>query len=279
MNERNYQAIFVSDLDGTLLRDDQTVSDEDLHALRKLPEHGVLRAIATGRSLHSARTCLPPDFPLDYLIISTGNQIVRWPDGAVLHTAHLTYPHIKKTHDLLADMGVNFMIHDDFPDTHHFSYRRGRTANPDFERRLSRNADYGRKQTVLPQRASQFLAIFDSGQDEVVDSIAATIPELSVIRATSPLDNSSVWVEIFAQGVSKGAAIDALLRRYDLSKDRSAAIGNDYNDLEMLEHVEQPYVVSGAFLPHDPRYTTTPDNNSNAVSFAVSHFLKTLSRT
>lgn len=279
MNARNFRAIFVSDLDGTLLRDNKTFSDEDLLTLRKLPEHGVLRAIATGRSLHSARTCLPPDFPLDYLITSTGNQIVQWADGAVLQTAHLTYPQIQKVHALLTDMGVGFMIHDEFPNTHHFSYQRGQTPNPDFERRLSRNADYGRKQTQLPQRASQFLAIFNPGQDEVFASIAGAIPELSVIRATSPLDNSSVWVEIFAQGVSKATAIDALLRRYGLPKDRSAAIGNDHNDREMLEHVELPYVVKGAFLPHDPRYITTPDNNNSAVSFAVSHFLKTLSHT
>ena len=73
-----YRGIFVSDLDGTLLRNGR-ISDGDLRAFRGLRDQGIMRVIATGRSLYSARACLADDFPADYLILSTGNQIVNWP--------------------------------------------------------------------------------------------------------------------------------------------------------------------------------------------------------
>lgn len=276
MNPQSFRAIFVSDLDGTLLRDDKTASREDTRALCELQKHGVLRAVATGRSIHSARKCLPPDFPVDYLIVSTGNQIIRWPDGEALQSARLTLPEIEKTHELLTGLGVSFMIHDDFPDTHHFSYHRGPAPSADFERRLNLHAAYAREYAGLPGNASQFLAVLDPGRDDLFHVIAKASPELSVVRVTSPLDNSSIWVEIFARGVSKASAIDALLRRHGLNGVLTGAIGNDHNDREMLERVHLPYVVAGAFLPHEPRHIKTPGNNSGAVSFAVSHFLKAL---
>ena len=43
--------LFVTDLDGTLLRSDRTFAADDLAALRRLGECGVVRVVATGRSL------------------------------------------------------------------------------------------------------------------------------------------------------------------------------------------------------------------------------------
>jgi len=84
-----YRGIFVSDLDGTLLRGDR-ISEGDLKAFRGLSEQGIMRVIATGRSLYSAKFCLADDFPADYLILSTGNQIVNWPTQKILRSAFLS---------------------------------------------------------------------------------------------------------------------------------------------------------------------------------------------
>ena len=52
-----YKGIFVSDLDGTLLRGGR-ISEQDIRALHGLKDQGILRVIATGRSLYSAHSCL-----------------------------------------------------------------------------------------------------------------------------------------------------------------------------------------------------------------------------
>ena len=53
MTRDAYRGIFVSDLDGTLLRGGR-IPEDDRDALAGLRDCGVLRVIATGRSLHSA---------------------------------------------------------------------------------------------------------------------------------------------------------------------------------------------------------------------------------
>jgi len=53
------QKMIISDLDGTLLKDDQTVSQRDVQSLEELGDRGLLRVIATGRSPFSFSRVIP----------------------------------------------------------------------------------------------------------------------------------------------------------------------------------------------------------------------------
>ena len=47
------RSLFLTDLDGTLLRSDRTIGERTLDSLERLAERQVVRVVATGRSLHS----------------------------------------------------------------------------------------------------------------------------------------------------------------------------------------------------------------------------------
>ena len=47
----NYKLI-ASDLDGTLLRSDMTVSEKDLAAIKELRDKGIIFAVTSGRTLY-----------------------------------------------------------------------------------------------------------------------------------------------------------------------------------------------------------------------------------
>ncbi len=273
----HYRGIFVSDLDGTLLRQG-TMSRQDLDALAELKSEGILRVIATGRSLHSATLCLHDEFPTDYLILSTGNQVIDWPARKVLQTYRLGAGEVREVCKLLVDMDVNFMLHDDFPDNHCFAFHRGRQVNEDFERRLARNADHARgwDPEADPAPASQALAIVSPEETGRYDHIRQALSGYSVVRATSPLDGKSIWVEIFAHSVSKAAGITHIMKHHGLEDALLGAIGNDHNDKEMLDLVHLPYIVIDAFIDPGHNYISTPAARSDAVAFAVSHFMEQL---
>ena len=270
-----YHGIFVSDLDGTLLREGR-ISAGDMQALDGLSEHRILRVIATGRSLYSAKACLSDDFPADYLILSTGNQIVNWPTGEVVRSASMPAAAVRDICLFLRSLEVSFMVHEDFPHNHRFSFQRGSKSVPDFDRRVALYASHAQEITNCPGDcpASQIVVIVDSDDVTMHDRIVAGLKNNSVIRATSPLDDRSVWIEIFAADVSKATGIAYLVERHGLHGLPSGAIGNDHNDRDMLDFVGMPFKVAGAFLDNDS-YITTPETG-DAVAFAVRRYIKAI---
>lgn len=271
---RSYEGIFVTDLDGTLMQGGR-IARKDRAALEALKEHNILRVIATGRSLHSARTCLDPDFPVDFLILSTGNQVLNWKTGEILFSSFLPGRAVHDICQLLAELDLSFMVHDEFPDNHLFAFHRSEHRVADFERRLALHAALGRELDDSVEAASQVVIIVDAGQEALHERLVRTLGDLSVIRATSPLDGRSVWIEIFAATVSKADGIRRIVEHHGLHGVPVAAIGNDHNDKDMLDVAHLAYRVDNSHLARDGRYITAPDTNG-AVAFAIGHYTDTL---
>jgi len=66
------------------------------------------------------------------------------------------------------------------------------------------------------------------------------------VRTTSPLDGKSLWMELLPMGVSKAAGIRSLSALLGFTPDECVAIGNDYNDVDMLRAVGKPRVTPDA---------------------------------
>jgi len=271
---RSYRGIFVTDLDGTLMQGGR-IAAQDRAALEALKERNILRVIATGRSLHSIQTCLEPDFPTDFLILSTGNQIVNWKTGELLFSSRLPGQMVSDICRLLADLDLSFMVHEEFPDNHYFAFRRSEQRVEDFERRLALHAAFGHELDGSIKSASQIIAIVDAGNETLHEHVARRLHDLSVIRATSPLDGRSLWIEIFAAKVSKAEGIRRIAEHHGLHGVPVAAIGNDHNDKDMLDLAHLAYRVDNSHLHQDARYITAPDSNG-AVAFAIGHYTDTL---
>ena len=95
--------------------------------------------------------------------------------------------------------------------------------------------------------ASQLLAVSADGDpDEPFETLRRELHGLSVIRATSPLDGHSMWIEAFAPSVSKSQAAAWLAERHDIAVGNTWAIGNDYNDWDLLRWAGRGAVVQGA---------------------------------
>ena len=95
------------------------------------------------------------------------------------------------------------------------------------------------------------------------------LPEFRVIRATSPLDHRSRWFEIFPRGVGKSFATGWLRARGHGAAGLSLAVGNDYNDVDLLEWAELPFVVANAPGELLSRFPNVPSNDEGGFSEAV----------
>lgn len=268
--------MMITDLDGTLLRSDHTVAAADLQTLAALPRQGVLRVLATGRSLFSLRRIAQP-LPLDYAICSTGAGIYDCRCETLLRQTCLTQRQAAAAAGCLEALGLDYCVHDPLPENHRFGFRRGTrfARNPDFDARIALYRHVCGPLASKPETpASQLLIVIPADHGPALMArIRRHLPELSVVRTTSPLDHRSWWVEIFPPNVSKGGAAAWLSDRLGIPRRAVMFVGNDYNDADLLEWAAHAYVVANAPADLRTRFMQVASNDTGGVSQAVRHWL------
>jgi len=278
--ENSCKGLCVTDLDGTLLGADGTLAKADLDALASLAGHGIRTAIATGRSLHSFAHSAAVDLPVDYIIFTTGAGVVTQTGRKLLYQVNLPSEMVARALEFLTGTSLDFMLHHPVPDNHRYVYRRSNKDNADFESRIERYREYGQSlDTQNPcgfGEASQFLAVVPRNRSvEALREVIDGLPFLSVVHSTSPLDHESTWVELFHPGVSKGRTAAWLAAGLGVKPMDTMAIGNDFNDLDMLEWAANSYVVANAPAGLRSRFQKVASNNNGGVAEAISRWLDT----
>jgi len=274
-------------LDGTLLDSGSRLGERDRATLERLGAQGVIRVVATGRSLYSARSALDVAFPIDYLVFSTGAGIMDWRSGELIRCRHLDRDQARQAVAAVQALRCDFMLHGEIPDNHRFYFHDSkRRTNPDFHARIARYRDFARDWVAgLPGDGpvSQLLVVEPPaesphellGEPGNFDRLRAGLSDFTVIRTTSPLDHRSRWIEIFPETVSKSRACDWLCRRLGLHPSRVLGVGNDYNDTDLLAWAGCACVVGNGVAPLKARHRVVATNNDAGFSHAVAHWQKT----
>jgi hydroxymethylpyrimidine pyrophosphatase-like HAD family hydrolase len=269
--------LFIMDFDGTLLRSDRTIAAEDLSALRHLGQQGIIRTIATGRSLFSFNTVPISDLPIDFVIFSTGAGILQYNGGKIVRKASLEPAEVIRAGKVLRAHRLDFMIHRTIPENHMFAYYRTNQQNDDFDRRLELYSRHASVLTDSPNgfgQASQLLAIVPPRDGTtVLEAIRNELFDFNVIQTTSPLDGESTWVEVFPSTISKSQTSAWLAEELQIEKQKIVSIGNDYNDLDLLEWTAGSYVVDNAPADLKNRFTKVSSNNNGGVAEAARKWL------
>ena len=270
--------LVVTDLDGTLLDSASRLGGANRRALEALGRNGTVRAVATGRSLYSARGVMPTDFPIDYLAFSSGAGVVSWADGRPLRSRAMAPGVVSGLVARLRALALDFMVHHAVPDTHCFHFFRSSNGdNSDFERRIERYARFSRRLCggfPAEIEVSQLLVVEPPGAASHLDLLAREFEGVHVVRTTSPLDHASTWIELFPIGVSKSHASDWIRDRHGIERARTIAVGNDYNDLDMLEWAGRACVVSNAPASMRAQFEVVRANDDDGFTDAVRPLLR-----
>jgi Cof subfamily protein (haloacid dehalogenase superfamily) len=269
----------VTDIDGTLLNSDAKVDDSALETLNALKELNVVRVLATGRSPYSISKVIPDDFPVDYIIFSSGAGIIHWGSKQIIHSRILGEADVQTVVKELINHKVDFMVHEPIPHNHCFLYHSSNEDNPDFYRRIDVYRAYCRPYIPgidFPNGATQIISVLPM-DTELFAYLSDKFPQLKVIRTTSPLDGKSIWMEIFPIDVSKAYGISWLLNNeVKFSNEEVISIGNDFNDLDMLEFTKLSYVVANSPDELKSKYNVVPSNDEHGFSVAVNEAISTL---
>lgn len=267
--------IVVTDLDGTLLPSMGEVSQRNYECLLQLKNSNITRVIATGRTLYSALAVLPEDFPIDYLIFSSGAGIMKWDTKELIYSQQIEAKEVLELSKILVDHEIDFMILDPIPNNHQFWYYKSGNKNPDFDRRLNLYKQFSTpigKIDDSKRNACQILAILPNKIDWF-EEIKSKFDDIKIIRATSPLDHESIWMEIFPLHISKGHGCQWLCDKLKINPKHSFTIGNDYNDIDLLEWGNYSYVVDNAPAELKNKYQVTENVIKDGFAIAIEQVL------
>ncbi len=118
--------------------------------------------------------------------------------------------------------------------------------------------------------ATEILAIVPPSRGhETADMVQRTLRDFSVIKATSPLDGKSIWIEVFNPLVSKSQAASWLAGKLMVMQKNVVSVGNDYNDLDLLGWSGRGFVVGNAPDDVQKGFEAVASNNQCGVAEVI----------
>ncbi len=261
--------LFATDLDGTIFTRESGFIQKDIDALHQLGKKGVVRVIATGRTFNSATEIIPADFPIDYLVFSSGAGVYNWRSKQILQVKHLGTKRSKEIIPVLTDKNINFTLHWPIPENHCFYYYSSESNHNDYNRYLSHYKQYAfsLEEDIPEKNYTQVLAFLPNAR--VYEELTGRFKKIKTVRATSPIDGKSVWMEFFHNKVSKAEGLRFVCELENIDAGDVVVLGNDFNDLDMLKAHEGSYVVSEAPLELRKQFRVAVSAYSGALKHVV----------
>jgi Cof subfamily protein (haloacid dehalogenase superfamily) len=215
------------DLDDTLLGPDKRISAANRAAVQQLRSLGVQVVLASGRC-HANMVGYHQELGLEGLVISSQGALVRHAEtGETLHQ-HLIDPELARAAIARGEaQGFSVVVY--HPEA---SYVRIRDAYTKiYEQRTSnRLLQVDRWEEHLAPGVLKVLWLGSEAR------IAAQLPEVRSAweDRLEMLITDPEYLELMPHGVSKEVGLEAAVRHYGLTADRTLAFGDGHNDVTML---------------------------------------------
>ena len=241
--------LIVFDLDGTLLNRDSVISEYTSETLRLLSEREIAYTVATGRTLHGARSVLDGhrfDLPQAY---KNGVMIWHPKQRRFQNNALLTATELDNVVRACVTQRVTpfvFTLDDDGDSTVYFP-----PLLSEAERRLVRSFSSeddvrARALDELPSDAA-ITHVNAIGAGDAIKAILRSVedePHLVAYSGVALEGKDWYWLDIHHSDASKGGAIKTLKELLGL--ERVICFGDSDNDLSMFEAADESYAPDNA---------------------------------
>ncbi len=241
--------LMAFDLDGTLLGEDNRISDENFNALAEAAEQGITPVIATGRNYSE----VPPrvkELPIRYFITANGGYVYDREADKVLHAHCLTLEQAEYVLSLGKRFGGYSMFY--------------------IGRHVYTSSDFGDYMKSLPsgnvyeQLAKEYIPCDDisgePGADTYTQKVVLFFREeedrsrmLHCVkysdRRWEEFEISSSYrnnTEFNPKGVNKGTGLQIIMKILGVEARQVAAIGDSSNDISMLRMSGSSFTVANA---------------------------------
>ena len=248
MKVDNSQTLFVSDLDGTLMRNDETLSEYTVQTINELIDRGVAFTYATARSIESARP-IAGGLNLRLPVITrNGAVLADNRTGRHLEKAVFSAKDVKRLKEVLPELPMYGFVSVFLGEEMHRLY-----VDCEHVPELQGYIDYYENNpTVRPVSTmeEQFSGIPGYvtliGAKEKIRPIYERMKEYTGWETLFQKDTyrEEYWLEICPQNCTKAKTINRLKERYGFR--RLIVFGDGLNDIPMFQIADEAYAVANA---------------------------------
>lgn len=259
MDSLKYKLVAL-DVDGTLLNGDGILTQKTIDTVQKVYKMGVHVVISTGRSLNQTRPILD-ELGIEGILIShNGATTIRTDNKEILH--EFSYD-IEEVADI-----VKYCRKHDI----HFSIC---TAFEFYIERIDAyQTELYKKHHLVPTMHDDVLGLTEKVMKFTVDDQQKIDGWREIDLKNLRKISDGFFQDIIHPQAHKASALEKVLNKLNIDQSEIIAIGDFYNDIEMLEYAGLGIAMGNA--PDDLKAiadVVTKSNNEDGVCYALENYL------
>ena len=243
--------LLATDIDGTLLNPQFQISEGDLEALRRAHAAGIEIMLVTGRR-HSFALPIARQLGFDLWLISSNGAVTRSLSGETFHRDLMPAETCRRLCGAMQRFRGNTVLTFDKETKGAIVLERLDELGVSIRRWLEKNMEY--IEFVVPIEdalvTDPVQAMFCGSMDRMKPALRALEAagmdgQITVLRTEYPARDLSM-IDVLHAGCSKGHALERWAAYRGYHRDQVMAVGDNHNDIEMLEFAGHPVIMGNA---------------------------------
>ena len=253
--------LIVSDMDGTLLAHDSSISKGNIEAIRYAQSKGVQFAIATGRDYSSLKGILEAHDLKCFSILGNGAQFCN-ENGEILSSAYFPKKCFKQVLQIFDELKIHYMI---FTANGFYSTAEPNVVRDAFIDRCvvqfkSKREDYlddGCNQDMACMKLKKIGDLDDfinssidiikveafNNDVSLIEKAKEKLQEIEGIAYLSSFDDN---IEVTDKAAQKGLILENVIEELGYSKDEVMVLGDGLNDITLFERFKYSFAPGNA---------------------------------
>lgn len=258
----------VSDMDGTLINSKKQISKENLDAIKYFVNNGGKFTVATGRMVASV-ACFLDRLNLDLpAILHNGGKIYDYNNKKIVYEHFIEEDRkeaIRKVWENRPDIGIEI-----FCDEVVYIYRRCEYTKR--YNKYSYDIVYDVPNEIWNKPWVKVLLI---GDEDVLDEFEKEYRN-NYDKGTSVRSGAN-YLDVIGNGTNKGAGLLKLIELYNLDKSKIIAVGDNMNDLEMIDIANYGFILkNGTQRALEKAKLIAPSNDENPIKYIIDYVEKNI---
>jgi Cof subfamily protein (haloacid dehalogenase superfamily) len=271
--------LIAVDIDGTLLNSQFRISEKDLQALRRASQQGIEVILVTGRR-HAFALPIAQQLGFDLWLISSNGAVTRSLHGEAFHRDLVPAATCLEVCAAMQEFRGNLVVTFDKESKGALVLERMDELTSSIRHWLEKNMQY--IEFVVPIETaltSDPVQAMFCGTISRMQAAVRTLESkqvknhITVVRTEYPVRDLCI-VDVLNRDCSKGHALKRWAQYRGIPREQVMAIGDNFNDLEMLAFAGAPFIMGNACEELKARgWPVTSCNDENGVAAAVEQVL------